>query len=122
MNIKLKSIADKGELERERIVISILRDTDIGDYTLMQTGYKEATNRVTTTVYDTFWFPNKEVKMGDLVIVYTKKGKNKEKELTDGCKAHFFYWKRLEPLWNVAQRGVVILYSPTWESAGVDEL
>lgn len=120
MNLKLKSIASKGDFEKERLVINVLNDTDIGDYVLLRTGF--ANGAVTVGVHNTFWFPFKQVKAGDLVVIYSKRGEHSEKELESGHKAHFFYWGRTEALWGTHDKGAVILHAPTWESAGVDEL
>lgn len=120
MNLKIKSIAEKGDFQKERLVIRVLNDTDVGDYVLLRTGLSDG--EVTTGVHNTFWFPFKNVKAGDLVVLYSKRGSQNEKELDGGRKAHFFYWGRTEALWGTHDKGVVLLYAPTWEGTSVDEL
>lgn len=122
MNVQLKSIADKGDLENERLIIKVLKDADIGDYVLMQTKYNYNSSKTTAKVYHTFWFPDKEVSEGDLVIVYSKAGERKEKVRNDGSIAHFFYWKKSEPLWKLPNRGATLLYASSWKSIGADTL
>lgn len=120
MDLKIKSIANKGDAEKERLVIQVLNDTDVGDYVLFRTGWKD--DAVTTRVYDTFWFPDKNVKAGDLVVIYSRRGAKSERVLESGSTAHFFYWARTDTLWGTPDRGAVLLHAPTWDSAPVSEL
>lgn len=120
MNIEIQSIADKGNHEKERLVLKVLSDSDIGDYLLAQTGYSEGS--VTIGVHHTYWFPYKRVSAGDLVVVYSKTGKDSEKELKQGTKAHFFYWGIGTAIWNRSDRALVLLHAPEWVSKSPDEL
>ena len=78
--------------------------------------------QVNTGVSSTFWFPDKEVQTGDLVVVYTKEGKASEKLLESGKRAHFFYWGRSAPQWASSSHGVVLLHAPEWQGAGASEV
>lgn len=120
MKIEIQSIADKGTRENERIVLKVVADTDIGDYLLIQAGF--ANDQVTIGTYQTYWFPYKAVSAGDLIVLYTKDGKQSEKDLRQGKKAHFFYWRIQEPIWNRNDRAPVLLNAPEWISKRPDEL
>ena len=71
MRIAILSIADKGNLEKERLVLRVRADADVGDYILIQTGFQS--DGVTIDTHNTYWFPYKKVEAGDLVVIYTKK-------------------------------------------------
>lgn len=120
MNLKLKSVAEKGNFEKERLVINVLNDADVGDYILMQTGMSNG--NVNIAVSGTYWFPNQSVNAGDLVVLYTKSGTNKTKDLDGGRKAHFFYWGKNAAIWGNPSKAAVLAHAPTWSSASVDEL
>ena len=120
MKLKIKSIADKGDYQKERLVIKVLNDTDVGEFILLGTGFFN--QQVNTSVSETFWFPDRQVEEGDLIIVYSKVGKTNEKILNTGKKAHFFYWGKDEALWNSNEKAVVLMYAPVWESNSADEL
>lgn len=120
MNLKLKSIAEKGNLEKERLVINVLNDADVGDYILMQTGMSDG--NVNISIFGTYWFPNKSVKAGDIVVLYTKSGVNKDKDLDGSRKAHFFYWGKNADFWSKPEKAAVLAHAPTWSSASVEEL
>lgn len=107
MNIKITSITDAGLAGRERVVMKVLRDTDVGLYAALRTGYRSPSP--TTGVTDAYWFPDKPVKRDDLVVLYTKSGSASEKKLASGATAHFFYWGVEQPLWTTADRAVVLL-------------
>ncbi len=120
MKIDFQSIADKGNYDKERLVLKVLADTDIGDYLVIQTGYSDG--GVTIGTYETFWFPYKSVSAGDLIVLYTKSGNDNAKELKRGRSAHFFYWGLTKSMWTNKQRAPVILHAPEWVSKSIDEL
>lgn len=120
MNLKLKSVADKGDPQKERLVIRVLNDTDTGEFLVMRTGFvNEAVN---IGVSNTYWFPDKPVKAGDLVVLYTKSGTIKDKPLERAGTVHFFYWGESAALWNDANTAVVLAHAPVWESSSAEEL
>ena len=125
MKLQISSVADKGVLDKERIILKVLIDADVGNFLLMQTGVNSEDGGVTTHVYQSFWFPWKSVAAGDLVVVYTKSGTNSEKTIGGGQAgrtAHFFYWGLRAPIWNNTNRASVILHAPEWESKTAEEL
>ena len=120
MKIQIKSIADKENFEKERLVLKVIADTDIGDYLVIQTGFNDG--EVTIGTYQTYWFPYKSVSVGDLVILYTKSGNENAKGLKNGKTAHFFYWGLNAAIWNRKDRAPVVLHAPEWVSKSPEEL
>lgn len=120
MKLEIQSVADKGLFEKERLVLKVIADTDIGDYLVIQTGFGNGS--VTIGTYQTYWFPYKAVSVGDLVVLYTKSGKENTKELKGGRSAHFFYWGLGSAIWNRKDRAPVVLHAPEWISKSPDEL
>jgi hypothetical protein len=77
------------------------------------------------------------VSAGDLVVLYTKSGRENEKELKSGRKAHFFYcvllntpsacggelhWGLDPSIWERKDRAPVLLHAPEWISKGPEDL
>lgn len=120
MNIKLRSIFKKNIIKKERITLKVLSNCNVGDYLLLRTGY--AGGEVTTDVKDAYWFPYKEVSAGDLIVLYTKAGKQSEKPLKKRGTAHFFYWGLESTIWNSKEVAAVLLDAPTWDSKSSEEL
>ncbi|ELE9015662.1 TPA: hypothetical protein ACJIWP_000455 [Enterobacter cloacae] len=113
MKIKISSIREAGNLQKERVVIRVESACDIGEFILLQTGFKDGT--VNSGIYETFWFPDKMVRAGDYVVVYTKKGTRSEKPFNEAT-SHFFYMGNLEPIWNREERSAVLMHAPEWQS------
>jgi hypothetical protein len=114
MNVKIRSIVDAGVETKERIVMKVLSDTDIGHYAVF-----EALRRgeeLSTAILDAYWFPDKSVKEGDLVILYTKSGTSSEKTSEGGKTSHFFYWGRTGSKWGSNESAPALLEIMAWES------
>ena len=120
MKVEIQSIVDEGIPDRERLVLRVLHDVDIGDFMLIRTGFEG--NRVTTRVVNTFWFPDRSVGAGDIIVVYSKRGNDKAKMISDGRTAHFFYWGQDAPLWNDDDVAPVLLHAPEWISMAPKDL
>ncbi len=121
MNITFSSIsiADPGVPAKERLILKVLLDTDVGDFVVFRT--KARNNQVTTGVETVFWFPDKAVKAGDLVVVYTKEGVRSEKPIKDGNRAHFFYWGISSAIWDDKSMAAIILHVSEWKSHLISE-
>lgn len=117
MNVEIRSIRNPGELEDERLVLRVLRDCDIGRYFTFDTTYTED-GRVSNLVRHPYWFPDKEVKAGDLVVVYTKTGRQSQKVNNDGSTSHFFYRGIDRTIWNQERDCAVVLEISDWKSKG----
>ena len=118
--VDIDFVADKGDPTRERLVLRVRRNADIGDFVLIRTGFED--NQVTTEVINTFWFPYKPVNRGDIVVVYSKRGNTKHKELRDNRTAYFFYWGQDSALWDDDNVAPVLLYAPDWVGKAPREL
>lgn len=120
MKIEIRYVSDKGALGKERLVLHVVADTDIGDYLVLQTGFNDGC--VTIATFETYWFPYKAVSAGDLVVLYTRSGTKTQKDLKGGRTAHFFYWGLTFPIWDREDRALVVLHAPEWISKSPEEL
>jgi hypothetical protein len=107
MNIKFRSIEDSENLDKERIIFSVVETDFLGTYVVFKSR-KTGEKVVSSTVEKTYWFPDKDVKKGDLVVLYTKAGVNTETKNEDGTTTHFFYWQSSELLWSNPDAAVVL--------------
>ncbi|AWJ05717.1 TPA: hypothetical protein PBQ56_002484 [Escherichia coli] len=113
MKVNITAIREPGNLEKERIVIRVDSSCNIGEFILLQTGFENES--VNTGIYETFWFPDKSVRAGDLVVVYTKTGKSSEKKSNDAT-SHFFYMGKAVSIWNRNEQSAVLMHAPEWQS------
>jgi hypothetical protein len=120
MKLKISSVADKGLLEKERIVLKAVTALDVGNFLLLQTGFND--KEVTISMHHAYWFPYKQISAGDLVVIYTKTGTDSEKSISNGHTAHFFYWGLSSAIWKSTVRAPVLLHASEWESRSPQEL
>lgn len=55
-----------------------------------------------------YWFPDEGVNQGDLVVLYSKLGKDQKKDTESGHVSHFYYWKSGAPVWLKDMSAVII--------------
>lgn len=113
MNLTLRRIRDSGELDGERIVLLAAKDIDLGDYAIFRAPAKD--NDVYSKITHAFWFPDQRVKADDLIVLYTKSGKQGRKENKDGSSSHFFYWSVDDVLWHTNKFAPVVLEIASWK-------
>jgi len=114
MNITIRGVRDNGTLSDERLVLVVEEDLDIGEYCVADTTYiKEGT--VSNKLRHFYWFPDKSIKKGDLVVLYTKSGKYSYRENKDGTKSHFFYWGLDNTVWNADGDCAVVFEIFSWK-------
>jgi hypothetical protein len=113
MKIRIKAVRYKGNISSERLVLQVLADADIGAYAVFKTEVSQGS--VSNEIKASYWFPDKLVEAGDLVVLCTKEGVDKEKLNESGSTTHFFYWGKTKPVWNVDNRAAVLLRIAEWD-------
>ena len=113
MSLQISSFADIGQLDKERLVIKVLEDIDIGEYAVF---YSRVSSEGTPTsgAKRAYWFPDGAAKSGDLVVLYTKRGTASTKNLTGGRVARFYYWGYDNALWGSDNAAAVVLGIAEW--------
>jgi hypothetical protein len=89
MRLKIQGLRDPGVLPQERLVLEAGQNGDIGSYAIFCTRLL-STGDVSSKVERTFWFPDKKVQAGDLIVLYTKKGTQHDRQNKDNTTTHFF--------------------------------
>ena len=72
MQLELKSFADAGVLDKERLIIRVLADVNIGSYVVLRSKKNDNGMPISGTK-DAYWFPDVKVSRGDLIVLYTKR-------------------------------------------------
>ena len=111
--IDIVDIKSPGDLEQERVVCQVTADIDAGDYILFAAVADE--DGVYSGVGKAFWLPTVRIQPRDNLVIYTKPGTQRAKELRTGGKSHFVYMGE-EPAWGAeAERAAVLFYAgPGW--------
>lgn len=113
MNLEIDKFMDAGLLDTERVILKVVSNDDLGQYALFKTKRtdEKSVDSMITTAY---WFPNQEIKKGDIVVVYTKAGIDNSQKNESGSMTHFQYWGKTAPLWKSADDSLVVLKTLSW--------
>jgi hypothetical protein len=115
-NFEISSFADPGDLNKERVVLKATEDIDIGRFVLLRSKTNAEGHPISGSK-DAYWFPDKTITRGDLVVVYTKAGTSSTKTLNSGGTAHFYYWHKKTAFWGPTEKNVAVLMeAPLWSS------
>lgn len=115
MTLGIRAVRDKGNPEKERIVLAADSTEDIGQYILISTTY-QSDNSVSSRMRQTLWLPDQKVSAGDLVVIYTKKSKKSItfKTNEDGTKTTFVYWGLDGSVWDIDAACAVLIRIDEW--------
>ena len=108
MKILIKAVIDKGNYAKEHVIFEVIEDCNIGRYILFNTSSEK--------VIQSFWFPDKHVKAGDLIYLYTK-ALNKDNEfvlLQEESAIHLFYWDLGQAVWNIEKDCIALIEARDW--------
>lgn len=114
MDVHISNISGHGDAEKEYVYIKVDNDCDIGHYLLGDTTYT-AEGSVSNKLRHIYWFPDKKVKAGDVVVLRTGKGTNTSEKMDDGHTKHRFYWQLGSAVWNNDGDAAVLLRAPEWK-------
>src|ERR1051325_9368068 len=115
MNLQIISVRDAGDFANERIVFSISEDqTDVGKYIVLACPTFEG-DEFLADIQFSHWFADKIVGTGDLVVLYSKAGEDKEKKRSATAKTYFFYWGLERSIWGDGKLSPVLLNAPEWQ-------
>ena len=115
MNVNIKDIKYRGDLHEERLILEVSMDDDIGRYVVFDTAAAED-GGVSNRVKRAYWFPDKAVSAGDLVVLYTRAGQPKIKRNSGDFTTHFFYWGLDQPVWDRPGKLAVLLKTQDWQA------
>lgn len=115
MNLKIISVHNHGDFDKEYVLMRALEDCDVGRFILADSTYTEDGN-ISNKVRHTFWFPDKKIKKGELVSVWTRSGKMTEATSESGTPIHRFYWGLETAVWNDDGDCAVLLDIRDWQT------
>lgn len=113
MDIKIRSLLDK-KGDNERIVLDVVKKTQLGRFIIFDTTYDEDGVESDKNRHS-FIFPSKDVEEGDIIILYTKKGKNRTTTNQKGVPLHFFYWGLDCKVWNNNEDEALLVHVDDFE-------
>jgi predicted Mrr-cat superfamily restriction endonuclease len=111
MNLELRGIENIGDLDRERVVMRAIQNVDIGDYAVLRCNPAE--NGVASgNVPGAFWFLDKTINKGDLVVLYSKSGVSSAKTGLHRV-TYFYYWGKSQSQWT--DHKIALVHTSSWD-------
>ena len=99
MQLKILKVADAGDLQNERVIIKVLEDCQISWYLIFDNTYN-ADGRLSNLWRHLYIFPQREVKAGDFIWLYTKDGTNSHRGNDSNTTTYILHWGLGETIWN----------------------
>ncbi len=118
MKLVICYVRNHGVKNNERIILKALDNIDIGSYMLADTTYISG-SEVSNKLRHTFWLPDQVVNKDDLIVIYTKEGKDTVKSNKSGNKTYFFYWGINQTVWNKNEDSAALFLVGDWSSKKV---
>lgn len=123
--IKFLAIKDSGLIDQERIVYRAFEAGNIGEWMVncTRSRLRDGKRIITNRVLATYWFSDRSVEIGDLVVIYTKSSKSWYKikpASRGGVNTHFFYWGRDQTVWDGQDIAAVLGRFVDWSLTHVD--
>lgn len=115
MKFKINGLREPGNLEKERVVIEILEDGNVGTLIVASTKQQDE-GSVSSGIKNSYWIPDQDVQKGDLIIIYTKAGKKNNRVNPSNSTSYFFYIGLETPLYNENDETVVVFDISYWKS------
>lgn len=117
MKLSIRKVVDEDH-DSERIILDVLQTTNLVHYLISDTTYKSA-GKISNKLRHIHWFAPKEVKAGDVVKLYTKKGtdfSSKKEKYT----LHICYWGLDSCVWNDEGDRALLMELSDWQTKSVN--
>lgn len=119
MKIEITGVIDFGTHESERVELKVLEDCNLHFYQIADTSYTEE-GKISNKLRHFYWFPNQDVKSGDKIILYTKRGAKSTSPLAGGKVKYTLYWGLDSFVWNNDGDAAVLFEVKAWKTTKVE--
>lgn len=113
MKLKILSIHNHGDADKEFVLLQAMEDCDIGRYALADSTYT-ADNKVSNKLRHFYWFQDRNIKKGEYISLWTGKGSDTI-ATKDGVPLHRFHWGLASAVWNDTGDCAALLEISTWQ-------
>jgi hypothetical protein len=98
MKLEIQTIANPGNVAKERIILRATVDMELGFYMILRSSASPDGLGATDGDQRAYWFPNQKLKKDDVVVLYSKTGANSVKKATNANTIYFYYWDLKAPI------------------------
>ncbi len=114
MKLKFVSIQSHGDYNKEFADLQATEDCDIGKYLLTDSTYTKE-NTVSNKLRHVYWFPDKQVKAGEYVRIFTRPGTSDTITSPNGSVIHKLYWGLKTAVWNDDGDSAILMEIAAWK-------
>ena len=111
MKIEIDYIKDTNDSEKERVVFKVNQPTNLGDYIIAES-VQVGESAISSEIKNSYWLPDQKLKIGDLVVLYTKSGEKRSVLNEDGSTTYFYYWGL--PKSSLQEKTCIVLFETSW--------
>lgn len=116
MNLRIHSVENKGNLDKECVWIDVTESVaDLSYYLICDSTYTE-NGKISNELRHTYWFPTRSVEKGDWIKLMTKAGKNSKSSNDRRTTTHTLYWGLGRTVWNTDGDCAVLFQLKTWKA------
>lgn len=101
MKVKINGVYSPGDIEKERVSLTVLENVNMSNYAIMDHTFKQDGD-LSDKGRHSYRFPSKLVSKNDFVVLYTKEKPMgvKDEKVEKDIKHHFLYMGRKSTVWN----------------------
>lgn len=114
MKLKIISVHNQGDYDKEYVFLQALEDCDVGKYAVADSTYTTP-DTVSNRLRHFHWFTNKHIKKGEYVSLWTGKGTDTVTKTDSGIPIHRFYWGLATAVWNNTGDAAVLIETSDWQ-------
>jgi hypothetical protein len=109
--LQIIKINNSGEVSSEYVFIEVVADCNAGDYLLTDSTYG-ADNAPSNKLRHVFFFPSKEMKAGEYIVLWTKSGTYNLGKTSTNSPQHNLHWNLKETVWNITGDKAFLFKAP----------
>ena len=113
MDLKIISIHEQGNAEKEYVWLEAVNDCNLNDYILADTTYT-GKNKISNKLRHFYWWTSCKVEKGERIVLMTGKGKSDTYTAKSGHRVHRFFWGLGSAVWNNTGDAAVLFNIAQW--------
>jgi len=111
MKLRIDTVHAHGDVNEERVLMTVMEDCDLARYLVMDTTY--IGTKISNEHRHVKWLPQITAKKGERVCLYSKKGTT-AKQTHDEVIWHKLYWNSGTAVWNNTGDAAVLFEVSEW--------
>lgn len=115
MKLKVLSIHERGNANKEYVLLEVVEGCNLDHYGLADTTYT-SNDKISNKLRHFYWFPPTDVKQGEWVVLQTGTGKSDQYTTASGKKVHRFFWGLGSAVWNNDGDAAVLFEMRNWKT------